>query len=34
MSVGFVGKNDKFRLLSADEIKGFLADINVKIVLI
>lgn len=28
VSVGFVGKDDKFRLLSEDELKGFLGELN------
>jgi 20S proteasome alpha/beta subunit len=33
VSVGFVGKNEneKFRLLSAEELRGFLADVNVSL---
>jgi len=28
VSVGFVSKDDKFRLLTEEELKGFLAEIN------
>ena len=33
VSVGFVGKqeNEKFRILTAEELRGFLADVNVSV---
>ena len=32
VSVGFLGKqeNEKFRLLTPEELRGFLADVNVR----